>query len=492
MRTNQIPCDVIYLDIDYMQNFKVFTLHSERFKDFKAMTTQLHSMGFKLVVVIDPGVKKETGYKVYEEGIKKDYFVKDENGEVYIGKVWPGDSAFPDFLRKKVRAWWGELHRNLIENGVDGIWNDMNEVSDMSTSSKTIPENTEHIDDNKKTVYHKEFHNLYGHYHTMATYEGLKKIQEIRPFVLTRAASAGTQRHSALWTGDNSSLWEHLEASIPMNLNLGLSGYSYVGSDIGGFLDDCSKELFIRWIQLGIFYPLCRNHSVINSLHQEPWSFDEETLNISKKYIELRYSLIDYLYNLFRESSMRGTPIMRPLFYHYQDDIETHNINDQFLFGKDIMIAPIIRPKTENRLVYFPKGNWINHFTGEVIKGGKYRIQKASLSELLLFVKEGSIILKNKKMQYIGENDLNREIHIYLGLNKEKTFYFDDGISFDYKKGIYTEILVRVEDNIVTIKKLEKKYSIGELDLFIFMGNRSIEVKSIKFNKNNFFRYEII
>lgn len=482
MREKDIPCDVIYLDIDYMQDYKVFTINSERFKEFKEMTKELHEKGFKLVVIIDPGVKVEESYKAYDQGIKNDYFIKDENGEVYVGKVWPGDSVFPDFLRKSVRDWWGELHRGLINKGVDGIWNDMNEVSDMSTSSKTVPENTYHLDENGNKRYQKEIHNLYGHYEAISTYEALKKIQGTRPFVLTRAASAGTQRNSALWTGDNSSVWEHLEGSIPMLLNLGLSGYSYVGSDIGGFLDDSTKELLIRWTQLGIFYPLCRNHSVLNSLHQEPWSFDEETLEITRKYIKLRYSFMDYLYNLFRESSLKGTPIMRPLFYHYQNDEKTLNINNEFLFGDSLLVAPITKPKEDTGLIYLPEGIWIDYFTGEKFEGKKYIIRTSKLSELPLFVKEGAILLKNKEMQYVGQNSFKREIHVYSGQNNEKEFYFDDGISFDYEKGRYSLINVTLENNNVTIKKIKNDYPTGDFDLVIYNNNKTERIENIKFD----------
>ncbi|MDN5305254.1 MAG: alpha-glucosidase [Fusobacteriaceae bacterium] len=483
-RENNIPADVIYLDIDYMENYKVFTIDSEKFKDFKNMTNELHKMGFKLVVIIDPGVKVENGYKVYEEGIENDYFIKDKNGEVYIGKVWPGDSSFPDFLRDKVRKWWGELHKDLIDLGVDGIWNDMNEIADMSRDSKTVPEDSYHIDGNGNKRYQKEIHNLYGHYEAIATYEGLKNIQNTRPFVLTRSASAGTQRYSALWTGDNSSVWEHLEGSIPMLLNLGLSGYSYVGSDIGGFIDDTNKELLIRWTQLGIFYPLSRNHSVINSRYQEPFAFDNETTEITKKYIKLRYKFIDYLYNLFRESSLTGNPILRPLFYHYQDDIETHNINDEFLFGEDILVAPIVRPKQNKRLVYLPKGKWINYFTKEEFEGNNHYIMKADLSELLLFVKKGAILIENSDMNYIFENNDKITIHIYSDENSSsKEFYFDDGLSFEYENEKYSIIKIEKENNFVKINKVIDNYTLPKFDLVIHKENDIIKYENIEFEK---------
>jgi len=483
LRENDIPSDVIYLDIDYMQDYKVFTVDSKRFKEFKKMTEKLHEMGFKLVVIIDPGVKVEKGYEVYDEAKEKDYLIKDENGEVYVGKVWPGDSSFPDYLRKEVREWWGELHRGLIDLGVDGIWNDMNEVSDMSTATKTIPETTYQIDENGEKRLQKEVHNLYGHYEAIATYEGLKKIQNTRPFVLTRSASAGTQRYSALWTGDNSSVWEHLEGSISMLLNLGLSGYSYVGSDIGGFIEDGNGELLVRWTQLGAFYPFCRNHSVMNSIYQEPWAFGEEVLKITRKYIKLRYSLISHLYNLFRESSTKGTPIMRPLFYHYQNDSKTFNITDQFLFGEDILIAPIIRPKTETRMIYLPVGVWYDYFTGEKYQGGKYIIKDAKLDELPIFVKEGAIILKNKEMNYIGEKKEEYEIHIYPGQNNEKEFYFDDGLTFNYEKEEYSLINVKLNDDKIEIKNVVDTYKVGDVDLVIHRDKKTNTIKNISIDR---------
>lgn len=473
LRKNGIPSDVIYLDIDYMEDYKVFTINSKRFKEFKKMTEKLHEMGFKLVVIVDPGVKVEKGYEIYDEGIEKDYFIKDENGEVYVGKVWPGDSTFPDCLRKEVREWWGELHKGLIDFGVDGIWNDMNEIADMSTATKTIPETTYQIDHMGEKRFQKEVHNLYGHYEALSTYEGLKKIQNTRPFVLTRAASAGTQRYSALWTGDNSSVWEHLEGSIPMLLNLGLSGYSYVGSDIGGFLEDGNGELLARWTQLGAFYPLYRNHSALNSLSQEPWSFGEEILKITRKYIKLRYSLITHLYNLFRESSLKGTPIIRPLFYHYQNDSKTFNITDQFLFGEDILIAPIIKPKIKTRMIYLPLGIWYDYFNGKKYEGGKYIIKDAKLEELPIFVKEGAIILKDKEMNYVGENKDRYEIHIYTGQNNKKEFYFDDGLTFNYEKAQYQLIDVNLNDNTVEVKSIVDNFKIESIDLVIHRGEKN-------------------
>jgi len=438
MRAEQIPCDVLYLDIDYMQDFKVFTVNNERFPDFKEMVYELDEMGFKLVVIIDPGVKQEEGYKPYEQGEKAEYFLKETNSETYIGSVWPGKAAFPDFNREEVRIWWGNLHKELIKAGVAGIWCDMNEPSDMSTASKTVPEDVFGIDSAGKICPQKEYHNLYGFGQAKATYEGLKKLTTQRPFVLTRAAFAGSQRYSAIWAGDNSSLWEHLEASIPMLLNLGLSGFAFTGADVGGFMKNTNGELLARWTQLGAFIPFFRNHTEKFSAHQEPWCFGEEITNICRKFINLRYSLTPHIYNLFYQHTQTGEPIIRPIFYSFQNDTETHNISDQFMLGDSILLAPIIRPKTQNRLTYLPRGTWFEWEKSTPIEGGRYIISSAKLAEMPIYVKAGSIVPRNKIMNYEGETADEITLDIYPGDYSEYTLYWDNGLDFKYEKGEYS------------------------------------------------------
>lgn len=463
-REKEIPADVIYLDIDYMQDYKVFTWNSERFAEFKDMIIQLEKMHFKLVVIIDPGIKKEIGYHAYDSGINHDCFIKDSSGEVYIGKVWPGDSAFPDFLQQKVRLWWKKLHEDLLDDGVKGLWNDMNEIADMSTESKTVPEDAYHRLDDGTFVTQKEVHNIYGHYHARASYEAMLG-RGIRPFVLTRAASAGTQRYSAIWTGDNTSIWEHLEMSIPMLMNLGLSGYAYSGADIGGFIGDGEAELFQRWMQLGVFYPLCRNHSCVNSLHQEPWAFDLATERIVTKFIKYRYSLISYLYQLFWEHNQTGAPIMRPLFYHYQEDCRTYNINDEFLFGDNMLVAPITRPGTFERLVYLPKGDWFHESTKTWYKGGKSYVISAESEEIPIFIRGASLVIRDFPMEYINPSIEKLQVHIYHGDDFEKLLYFDDGISYNHENGNYSIVKITLISNVVSIDILKNDFPIPEIQL---------------------------
>jgi alpha-glucosidase len=439
MRKENVPCDIIYLDIDYMKDYKVFTVDSEKFHGFRDMLKELKEMGFKVVVIIDPGIKVEEGYRVYDEAEKQDYLVKNDLGEVYVGAVWPGPAAFPDFLSCKVRRWWGELHRQLIEDGIEGIWNDMNEPSDFTTNTKTLPENCIHRDDEGNEKSHSEVHNLYGLLMAQAAYNGLLKINpDKRPFVLTRAAYAGNQRYSALWTGDNASLWEHMEMAMPMFLNLSLSGYSFIGGDVGGFCNDSNGELLARWTQLGAFMPFFRNHSAKGTIHQEPWSFGDKYLDIIRKYINTRYSLITYIYNLMVESSKKGSPVLRPLFYHYQEDKNTYNINDQFMLGSSIMICPVTKPKTDVRLVYLPEGQWYDFHTAQELHGGGYVIKNAPLDMVPAYIKCGSIIPKDEVRQYIDKNQESLEMKFFLGESCHYDLYIDDGHSFEYKKGKYS------------------------------------------------------
>ncbi|HHW56254.1 MAG TPA: DUF4968 domain-containing protein, partial [Clostridia bacterium] len=238
-REKDIPCDVIYLDIDYMEGYRVFTWNKETFKDYEGMLKQLKQMGFKVVTIVDPGVKRDYDYHVYREGIENDYFVKDKYGITYVGKVWPGEACFPDFLKERVRHWWGEKIINFVKDGIDGIWNDMNEPAVFETPTKTMPEDNIHVLDGEK-ILHKEAHNVYANYMAMATRDGFLRIRpNERPFVLTRAAFSGIQKYAAIWTGDNRSLYEHLLMMMPMIMNIGLSGQPFAGADVGGFEGDC-------------------------------------------------------------------------------------------------------------------------------------------------------------------------------------------------------------------------------------------------------------
>lgn len=455
--SENIPCDVIYLDIDYMEAYKVFTVDKERFSDFKKMAKRLKELAIKLVVIIDPGVKVEEGYSVYDDGLEKGYFVTDKNGKTYVGQVWPGDSVFPDFLRTDVQKWWGDLHKTLFDMGVDGIWNDMNEPADASNEEKTLPETALHFDDNGKKHTHDEIHNIYGMLEAKATYDAMLNYGIDRPFILTRAAAAGSQRYAALWTGDNASIWEHLEASIPMFLNLGLSGYPWIGGDVGGFMGDTNPELFLRWIQLGIFTPFFRNHSSLGTMNQEPWVFNNQINEIVKSNIEERYKLIDHIYSLFYKAHTKGTPIIAPLFYYYQEDKETYGVHEGFLFGENMLVYPIVRPEVTRKMVYLPKGVWYDYWNNTKYDGEKWIIVEVILEKMPVFIKSGSVVLENAVNRTVVYDSAEIVAKVYGEDDFTQSFYFDDGKSKAYKSGEYSVAEIRQLAGEIKVNQIEGK-----------------------------------
>lgn len=484
-REKDIPCDTIYLDIDYMDGFRVFTWDNEKFENPKEFINKLKEMGFKLVTIIDPGVKVDKGYKIYDEGIKNGYFATDKDGIVYKNRVWPGDSVYPDFMNEKTRNWWSNNQKIMMDVGVSGIWNDMNEPASFNGP---LPDDVMFNDDGRE-VMHKEIHNVYGHMMAKATYEGIKKHTNKRPFIVTRACYSGSQKYSTIWTGDNQSTWEHLRMSLPMLMNLGLSGMAFCGTDVGGFGHDCTGELLSRWVQVGAFTPLFRNHSTMGSREQEPWAFDKETEDINRKYIKLRYKLIPYLYDLMHKGELTGEPIIRPLLFNYQKDKNTYEINDEFMVGDNILVAPVVEKGVRHRLVYLPEGdNWIDYWTKKEYKGGQYIIKEAALDICPIYIKVLSIIPIGKEQNYIGEKENDTlTLDIYLGENDGEiiyTHYLDDGESFDYKNGILNkyDIKVSVKENIIISFSEDINYEKKYKKLIININN--LNDKEVIFNGN--------
>ena len=399
-----IPLDAIYLDIHYMDGYRVFTFDEARFPNPKGLLEDLKEAGIHVVPIVDPGVKEDPEYSVYQEGINEDYFCKYIEGNIYYGDVWPGNSAFPDFTNDDVREWWGEKHKFYTDLGVEGIWNDMNEPA-VFNETKTMDVKVMH-DNNGDPKTHRQLHNVYGFLMGEATYEGMKKeLDGNRPFLLTRAGYAGVQRYASVWTGDNRSFWEHLQMALPMCMNLGISGVPFSGPDVGGFAHDSNGELLARWTQFGTFTPYFRNHSVLESIHQEPWSFGEEYEQVIKEAIQERYVWLPYLYTLFQEASVTGMPVMRALLLEYPDDKNVFNLSDQFMIGSDIIVAPILTPDTNYRVVYLPEGNWINHSTEEVLEGNQHILAYAPIDTIPIFIKEGSIRVSAPKSCLLYTSD---------------------------------------------------------------------------------------
>lgn len=451
-RQRQIPCDVIHLDIDYMNGYRVFTWNPKRFAEPQELIDDLKQDGFKVVTIVDPGVKyePEADYSVFEEGLNNDYFVRKTDGELFHGYVWPDKAVFPDFLRKEVREWWGNSHKSLTSLGVAGIWNDMNEPA-LNDRPFGDPGNKISFPldapqgPTDETGTHAETHNLYGLKMAQACSQALEKLRPVeRSFVLTRSGYAGIQRWSAVWTGDNQSMWEHLEISLPMLCNLGLSGVAFVGADIGGFAGNATAELFARWMQVGMLYPMMRGHSAMTTERHEPWVFGDRVEKICREYMQMRYRLLPYIYTLFWEATNTGAPILRPLLYHFPSDRHTFTLSDQVMLGPSLLAAPIYRPGMEYRAVYLPEGRWYDWWTGEVFTGPTHILAHAPLERMPLYTRAGSIIPMSPVMQYVDESPLDLlTIRVWAG-EGEFTFYEDDGNSFEYKTGAYCTTHYRV------------------------------------------------
>lgn len=453
-RTLDLPCDVIHLDIHHMDEFKVFTFHPEKYPNPKRIIDKALQAGIKLVPIVDPGVKKEKGYDVYDEGIKHGYFATDVDGIPYVNRVWPGDALYPDFSNPITREWWGQNYKRLTDLGVQGIWTDMNEPSSFNGPlPDDVQFNNEGVGAN-----HLEMHNVYGHLMSKATYNGMKNLTQKRPFVITRAAYAGTQKYSTVWTGDNQSFWDHLRLAIPQQLNLGLSGFSIVGTDIGGFSFDTTKELLCRWIQVGCFSPLFRNHASDHTRDQEPWAFDEETLNINRKFIKLRYRLLPYFYDLLWLGESTGLPVMRPLMLHYPMDERVKEMNDQFLVGEQILVAPIVTQGSTYRAIYLPQGQWYDFETLECHEGNQIIIKEAPLDTCPIYIKAGSIIPNDPDKRYVDEfktDTLMLDVYPGVGIYDHIE---DDGQTFDYQDGIYNHYQFVQEASSLIVNKVQMNY----------------------------------
>ncbi|WP_283694324.1 TIM-barrel domain-containing protein [Clostridium perfringens] len=463
-----IPLDVVYLDIDYMDGFRVMTFKTPNFDDAAGLIGDLKEKGIRTITIIDPGVKVDEEYPVFKRGKEGNHFTKKLDGEIFIGAVWPGDSAFPDFSNKDCREWWkSELKKFISEHGMDGIWNDMNEPCVFNNDHKTMLETCLHNSDNG-VIEHKEFHNRYGFEMSRCSKEAQEELHpNERGFSMTRATYAGGQRYSSVWTGDNMSLWSQMRMSISMNANLGISGFSFVGNDVSGFGLDSSEELFIRWMEMGPFIPIFRNHSNMYTRRQEPWAFGPRAEKIAKKSIELRYELLPYIYDLYYISHKEGLPIFRPMIMEYEKDMNLLNMREQFMLGENMLVAPVLYEGERSKTVYLPKGSWFNYFTMEKLQGGKWYKLPCELDEILVFVKEGSIIpTYNKKFRNVKERPKNILLKVF-GENAKGFHYNDDGHTMEYLEGKYTYMGIEFVDGKEEFKLINNDYIIEDMEIQI-------------------------
>lgn len=465
-RERKIPLDVIHFDIDYMKGFRVFTWDDENYGAPGELFEELKEKGIKAVTIIDPGTKKDPEYFVDREGVQKDFFAKDKDGEIYVNSVWPGESHFPDFGRKEVRKWWSDHHKVLTDMGVGGIWNDMNEPASFNGE---LPQDVVFYDEERKTS-HAEIHNVYGHFMSKATFEGLKEQTGKRPFVITRACYAGTQKYSTVWTGDNQSLWSHLQMLVPQLCNLGMSGFAFCGADVGGFGADCTPELMSRWIEAAAFSPLFRNHAAKGTKKQEPWRLGEEVVDIYRKYVGLRYRFLPYIYDLFYKGETTGLPIMRPLVLHYPQDENVRNLNGEFLVGENLLVAPVLEQGATKKMVYLPEGIWYDYWTGEKLEGKQYLLREAPIDVCPIYVKEGSIIPTYEEMQYVEEKPYDKLILLTTPGKAVYEHFCDNGSDYAYQSGEY---------NLYTFTQDENGEISTEMKHKGYAPYNSIEVRSL-------------
>jgi len=492
-RAEDLPLDVLYLDIDYMNGYRVFTWDPHGFPDPTAFTDKLRKQGVKVVVIVDPGVKYEPpeagskdattnpelgpqdkSYYVFNEGLKNNYFLKRKDGKLWIGAVWPGKAVYTDYTLDGAARWWGDLHRAYLDHGVAGIWNDMNEPSDFLDQTGKTQMDVVTYDGGANSPY-AENRNVFALNEARATYEGLTRLRpNERPYIITRAGYAGIQRYSTMWTGDNTATWDAMALSIPMFESLGLSGEPFVGADAGGFIGRTNAELLTRWYEIAFLTPFCRNHAQRDAYDHEPWRFGTYYEDIIRKYLKLRYRFMPYLYNVLEEAHRTGMPIFRPLLLNYQADANTLNIDDEFMVGSDLLVAPILEPGSATRRVYLPEGTWINYWNGAQIAGGRMVRTEAPLDTVPLYVRGGSIIPMGPEMPYVDarpEDPLTFQIYPDAQGKAEVTLYEDDGISPAYRDGAFRRTAITYQSHAIDVSSPTGTYQPGARNMVFVVHN---------------------
>lgn len=474
-RARDLPLDVIHLDIHYMAGYRVFTWDRARFPDPTGLTRRLAEQGVRVVTIVDPGVKhqppaagahdaaidrdlapQDQSYYVYNEGLAADYFLRQRDGSHYIGEVWPGKSVFVDYTKEAARRWWGDLqHASLTARGVAGIWTDMNEPADFLDPTGRRHEHIVFDDLGRQSAY-AGHRNLFALHMARATFEGLARHRPAeRPFVITRAGYAGIQRYAVKWTGDNNATFASVALNIPMFASLGLSGQPFVGADVPGFIGRGSGELLARAYQVAAFAPFFRNHTAIDQYDKEPWRFGAHYEAIVRKYIQLRYRLLPYLYTTIEEAHRTGVPLWRPPILNFQADENTANLDDQFMIGDALLVAPVLREGERGREVYLPTGAlWHDFWTGAPHRGGDMLRIDAPLDHLPIFVRAGSIVPSTVAMNHTGEkpwDPLRFDVWPDAGGEARGELYEDDGRTTAHRDGAFRRTQLSFTANRLTL-----------------------------------------
>ena len=498
LRSDKIPADAIYLDIDYQDKNRPFTINTATFPDMPGLVAALHQKDFHVVAITDLHIADAPAqhYAPFDSGVAAGHFVANGDGSLYTGTVWPGASVFPDFTRQQTRAWWGGLYKDFVHMGIDGFWNDMNEPS-VFNSLGTMPDDVVHRIDEpgflSRTATHREIHNVYGMENARATFDGQLALRpDTRPFVLTRASYAGGQRYAVTWTGDNSATWNHLRLTTSMLKNLGLSGFSLAGADVGGYAGTPSPELLTKWIEIGAFQPIDRDHAEKGTGDHEPWANGPEQEAIRRHFIEERYRLLPYLYTVMEDNTRTGLPLLRPIFLEFPDaapdrhplDIDL-DVAGEFMVGPDILVAaPPFPDKVNDYDAKLPSAGWYDYWTGKPLdakltlslSGGQQpEASKGSvvtsvhihpeLASLPVFVRPGSILPIAPLVQSTSERPSGPlKLRVFPGPNCAGSLYQDDGVSFGYQRGQYLRMSFTCDDSnlahglIIHIGKHEGSY----------------------------------
>ena len=447
-----VPLDALWLDIDYMDEYRVFTWDTEAFPDVAAMLGRLADDGIRVITIIDPGVKRDPGYRVFDDGVARDVLCRTEGGDVYVGEVWPGATTFPDFATPEARRWWGELNAEHVRSGLAGIWNDVNEPA-----TGVVPPEAMRFDHGRAS--HERFHNQYGLLMAMGTTEGLlAAMPDRRTFVLSRAGFAGIQRYAANWMGDNMSRWDHLWLSMPMAAGFGLSGQPFVGADVGGFMGHSQPELFARWMPYGALTPFFRNHSAAGNVDQYAWSFGDAVLDVARQAVELRYRLLPYLYAAFLTASETGMPVQRPLVLEHPHDLTVREIDDEYLLGPDLLVAPVVEAGTTARQVYLPAGRWHDWATGEAFDGRRWLTAPTPMERIPLYARGGAVVpmWPDAPSSTADHSPEVVELHLFVpdddGVSHRSFLQEDDGLSFAFRDGAYLRTAFAVERSGDTVR----------------------------------------
>lgn len=436
LEKHKFPADGLWLDIEYMLGYRVFTFNPDNFPNHRADLAKISKRGYRVVPIVDPGVKQERGYPVYDSGRKAGVFCCNQMGREFVGQVWPGLTVFPDFSLARTQAWWAGYMKQFALDGVGGAWLDMNDPSTGWTECVGM------LFENGK-VTHDAFHNQYATLMAKASREGfLAARPNERPFLISRSGHTGSQKWCGHWTGDNASNYRHLQRSISRTLNLAMSGVAFNAPDIGGFMGDTTPQLLVDWMKTCFLFPFTRNHTCAGTRRQEPWEFGPKVLNTLRHYARMRYKLIPYIYNLFAEHELSGEAVLRPLNYDFDDSksLSLGPVDDQFLVGPYLMQAPLVVENATSRNVALPDGRWFSLHRGAWVAGGRSVKEKKEVESTPMYVRDGALIPMQKGTPVDSRKNLS-EIELLVGLSSTFSgtaatkYVFDDGLSFDYRTG---------------------------------------------------------